>query len=254
MNMEKKNDKSNEKIEKRVIVSSSGDVQEFDEHISAMGSAKISGGKTPKSLRVSGSGKINGDLECNGITSSGSLTGSGNFTSHADISSSGSFNIAGFLYGDENADFSGSAQIGNLVNIQGTLLVSGSFEAGHFVRGEQGIKLSGSSEINGNLSSEKNVRIDGSTNIAGNVVGEDVLFGASEDIKKRQHYRVHGSILSKNRVEVNKTHVDGDVKGKYIIVGKGSEILGTVYYVKNIEVDKKVKLANEPIQINLDEL
>lgn len=252
--MEKKNDKANEIKERRVIVSSSGDIQEYDEHISAQGSAKISGGKTAKSLRVSGSGKINGDLECNGLTSSGSLTGSGNFTSHGDISSSGSFNIAGFLYGDENADFTGSAQIGNLVNIQGTLVVSGSFEAGHFVRGDQGIKLSGSSEINGNLSSEKDVRIDGSTYIEGNVVGEDVLFGISEDIKKRQHYRVRGSILAKNRVEVNKTHVDGDVKGKYIVIGKGSEILGTVYYVKNIEVDKKVKLANETIQINLDEL
>ncbi|MFX0004949.1 MAG: hypothetical protein ACFE9J_15900, partial [Candidatus Hermodarchaeota archaeon] len=65
--MEKKNMKSNEKFEKRVIVSSSGDIQEFDEHISTMGSAKISGGKTHKSLRVSGSGKINGDLECNGL-------------------------------------------------------------------------------------------------------------------------------------------------------------------------------------------
>ena len=44
--MEKNITKSNEKIEKRVIVSSSGDIQEFDEHISTMGSAKISGGKS----------------------------------------------------------------------------------------------------------------------------------------------------------------------------------------------------------------
>jgi cytoskeletal protein CcmA (bactofilin family) len=252
--MEKKIVKSNEEIKKRVIVSSSGDIQEFDEHISTMGSAKISGGKTHKSLRVSGSGKINGDLECNGLTSSGTLTGSGNLTSHGDISSSGSFSIAGILSGDESADFSGSTQIGNLVSIQGNLIASGSFEAGHFVRGEQGIQLSGSSEINGNLSSEKNIRIDGSTYIEGNVVSEDVLFGTSENVKKRQHYRIHGSILAKNKVDVTRTHVEGDIKGKEITLGKGSEVLGNVYYVDKIEMDKKVKLANEPIQIKLDEL
>ncbi|MFW9828756.1 MAG: hypothetical protein ACFFEY_14280 [Candidatus Thorarchaeota archaeon] len=252
--MEKKNNKSQQEIDKRVIVTSSGDIQEFDEHISTMGSAKISGGKTSKSLRVSGSGKINGDLECNGLTSSGTLTGSGNFTSHGEISSSGSFNIAGFLYGDQNADFSGSTQIGNLVNIQGELIASGSFEAGHFVRGEQGIQLSGSSEINGNLSSAKVVRIDGSTYIEGNVVGEEVLFGVSETVKKKQHYRVHGSILAKNKINIVRTHVDGDVKGRDIKIGRGSQVIGNVYYVKNIEVDKKVKLNNEPLQIKEDEL
>ncbi|MFX1430951.1 MAG: hypothetical protein ACFFCY_12385 [Promethearchaeota archaeon] len=252
--MEKNIAKSNEKIEKRVIVSSSGDIQEFDEHISTMGSAKISGGKTHKSLRVSGSGKINGDLECNGLTSSGTLTGSGNLTSHGDISSSGSFNIAGILSGDESADFSGSTQIGNLVNIQGNLIASGSFETGHFVRAEQGIQLSGSSEINGNLSSDKSIRIDGSTYIEGNVVAEEVMFGASENIKKKQHYKIHGSILAKNKVDIIKTHVEGDIKGKDIKIGKGSEVLGNVYYVDKIEVDKKVKLANEPTQIKLEEL
>jgi cytoskeletal protein CcmA (bactofilin family) len=252
--MEKKNNESQQEIDKRVIVTSSGDIQEFDEHISTMGSAKISGGKTSKSLRVSGSGKINGDLECNGLTSSGTLTGSGNFTSHGEISSSGSFNIAGFLYADQNADFSGSTQIGNLVNIQGELIASGSFEAGHFVRGEQGIQLSGSSEINGNLSSAKVVRIDGSTYIEGNVVGEEVLFGTSETIKKKQHYRVHGSILAKNKVNIIRTHVDGDIKAKEVKIGKGSEILGNIYYVDKIEMDKKVKCNKEPIQIQLDEL
>lgn len=252
--MEKKSNKSNDKIEKRVIVTSSGDIQEFDEHISTMGSAKISGGKTNKSLRVSGSAKINGDLECNGLTSSGTLTGSGNFTSHGDISSSGSFSIAGFLDGDESADFSGSTQIGNLVSIHGTLIASGSFEAGHFVRGEQGIQLSGSSEIIGNLSSEKIIRIDGSTHIEGNVVGEDVLFGVSENIKKRQNYKIRGSIFAKDKVDIIRTHVEGDIKGKDVKIGKGSEILGTVYYVDNIEVDKKAKLVSEPTQIKLEEL
>ena len=252
--IKKNEDNSNKQNEKRAVISISGDLKEFEEHVSASGSTKISGGKVNKSLRISGSGIINGDLECNGLTSSGVIKGSGNITVHGDISSSGSFNIAGFLTGEEDADFSGSAEIGNVINIQGSLIASGSFKAGHFVRGEQGIKLSGSSEINGNLSSEKNITIDGSTYIEGNVVAQDVLFGVSREKIKKQHYKIHGSILAKNNVDIIKTHVEGDIKGKVVTIGQGSEILGTVYYVDNIEIDKKAKLTNESIQIKLDEL
>lgn len=252
--MEKKNIDSVEKEEKRAMISSSGDLMEFEEHISITGSAKISGGKVKKTIRISGSGVINGDLECDGLTSSGTLKGSGNLTAQGDISSSGSLNIAGFLYGDGSADFSGSTKIGNLVRIQGALVVSGSFKAGHFVTVDEGIEFSGSSNINGNLSAQKSIKIDGSTKIEGNVVAENVLMGASEGVRKKQHYRIHGSILAKNTVDVNRTHVEGDIKGKDVTIGRGSEILGTVYYVDKIEIDKKAKLANEPTQINLDEL
>ncbi|MFX1326380.1 MAG: hypothetical protein ACFE8N_15630 [Promethearchaeota archaeon] len=253
--MEKQENESIKKEEKRAIVSSTGDIKEFEEHISLSGSAKISGGKLDKSIRISGSGKINGDLECKGLTASGSLKGSGNLTVHGDVSSSGSFIIAGFLYGDEDADFSGSTQIGNLVKLQGGLEVSGSFKAGHFVTVDQEIILTGSSNINGNLSSGKNVTINGSTNVEGNVVGESVLFGSSDTIKiKKQHYRVHGSIHAKNSVEIIRTAVAGDVRGKDVSIGQGSEIFGDVYYVDNLEIHKKAKLAKEPIQIKLDEL
>ncbi|MHA2280404.1 MAG: hypothetical protein ACXAC5_06105 [Promethearchaeota archaeon] len=249
--MEKNNTES---LKKRAIISSTGSLKEFEEHISISGSAKISGGEINKSIRVSGSGKINGDLECNGLTSSGSLKGSGNLSAHGDVSSAGTFNIAGFLYGDESADFSGSTQIGNLVNIQGTLIASGTFKSGHFVRGEQGVTLSGSSTINGNLSSEKKIDIDGTTQIEGNVVAEDIFFGPSENTKRKQHYRIHGSVLAKNIVNIVKTHVEGDIKGRDITIGKGSEVLGTVYYVDNVDINKKVKLSNEPIQTKIEEL
>jgi len=251
--MEKNDDDSIEKTEKRAIISSSGDFTEFEKHISVSGSAKISGGKVDKSIRISGSGKINGDLECNELTSSGSLEGSGNITVHGDISSSGTFNVAGFLYGDESADFAGSAQVGNIVTIQGSLVASGTFIGGNFVRGEQGITLSGSSDINGNLSSEKSININGSTEIEGNVVAEDVIIGNLEKIRK-QHYRIHGSIFAKNDVNVIRTQVERDIKGRNVKIGRGSEIFGNVYYVENIEIDEKAKLANEPIQIKLEEL
>ncbi|MFX1304967.1 MAG: hypothetical protein ACFE9X_16550 [Promethearchaeota archaeon] len=251
--MEKKNGESLGLKEKRAVISSTGDLTEFEKHISISGSANISGGKVNKSIRISGSGKINGDLECNELTLSGSLKGSGNITVHGDLSSSGSFNVAGFLYGDEGADFAGSTQIGNIITIQGSIIASGRFNGGNFVRGDQGVKLSGSSDINGNLSSEKSINIDGSTNIEGNVVAEDIIIGVSEKIRK-QHYKIHGSILAKNNVDVIRTHVDGDIKGKNVSIGRGSEILGNVYYVDTIEIDDKAKLANEPTQIKIEEL
>ncbi len=252
--MEKKDGEAIKKDEKRAIISSSGSLKEYEGHVSISGSAKISGGIINKSIRVSGSGKINGDLECDGLTSSGSLKGSGNLNAHGDVSSAGTFSIAGFLYGDEGADFSGSTQIGNLVNIQGTLIASGSFKAGHFVRGEQGVTLSGSSTINGNLSSGKKIEIEGTTHIEGNVVAEDILIGASETIKKKQRYRIHGSVLAKNIVNIARAHVEGDIKGRDVTIGKGSEILGNIYYVDNIEIHKKAKPSNEPIQIKIEDL
>ncbi|MFX0029532.1 MAG: hypothetical protein ACFE8B_10000 [Candidatus Hermodarchaeota archaeon] len=252
--MEKKKNESPKEEEKRAIISSTGDFVEFDEHVSVTGSAKISGGKLNKSLRISGSGGINGDLECNELTSSGTLKGSGNLTVHGDVSSSGSFNIAGFLYGDGSVDFSGSAQIGNLIRVQGALVTSGSFKAGHFVTVDEGVELSGSSDINGNLSAQKTIKIDGTTKIEGNAVAENILLGASEGGKKKQHYRIHGSVLAKKTVDVNRTLVEGDIKGKDVTIGRGSEIYGTVYYVDKIEIDKKAKLANEPVQITLEEL
>jgi cytoskeletal protein CcmA (bactofilin family) len=251
--MENKDSESIKKNEKRAIISSSGDLTEFEKHISISGSANISGGQVNKSIRISGLGKINGDLECHGLTLSGSLKGSGNVTVHGDLSSSGSFNVAGFLYGDENADFAGTTQVGNIISIQGSLVASGRFKGGNFVRGDQGVELSGSSDINGNLSSEKSINIEGSTNIEGNVVAEDINIGIPEKIKK-QHYRVHGSILAKNNVDVIRTHVVGDIKGKNVTIGRGTEILGNVYYVDNIEIDNKAKLANEPTQIKIEEL
>lgn len=252
--MEKKNNESIEEEDKRAIVTSTGDFVEYEEHISVSGSAKISGGKLNKSLRISGSGRINGDLECNELTSSGTLRGSGNLTVHGDASSSGSIDIAGFLYVDGSVDFSGSAQVGNLIRVQEALVASGSFKAGHFVTVDEGIELSGSSDINGNLSAQKTIKIDGTTKIEGNIVAENILLGPSEGTKKKQHYKIYGGLLAKNTVDVKKALVGGDVKGKEVTIGRGSEIYGTVYYVDKIEIDKKTKLAHESVQIKSDEL
>ena len=59
------------------------------------GSSTLAGGKIDKIIRISGSGRINGDVECNGINVSGSLKSLGNMVIHGDIKSSGSFKSDG---------------------------------------------------------------------------------------------------------------------------------------------------------------
>jgi len=48
--------------------------------------------------------------------------------------------------------------------------------------------------------------------------------------------------------------VNGDVKGRNVIISKGTEVLGTIYYVDSIDVHDKTILANKPIQIKEEDL
>lgn len=257
--MENKKFESAEGNEKRATISSSGDLKEFEDHIKLSGSAKISGGTLKKSIKTSGSAKIEGNLECDGFISSGSLRGFGDIIAHGEIISSGSFRILGSLNGDNNASFSGSTKIGSYVQIKGHLKCSGSFRTKDDVEVEQVITFSGSTKIEGNLTSQNVISIDGSTNIDGNIVAEDVLLGTAHPKANlfslyKPKYKVHGNIFAKNLIDIIRTTVDKDIKGRIVRVGKGSEIIGTVYYVNNIEIHKKAKLANKPIQIKLANL
>ena len=66
--------------------------------------------------------------------------------------------------------------------------------------------------------------------------------------------KVDGIILARNNIELYRALVAGDVKGRDVLIGRGTEISGTVYYVNSIVIDKKVKLANEPVQISAEEM
>ena len=257
--MENKKFESTESNEKRATISSSGGLKEFEDHIKLSGSAKISGGTLKKSIKTSGSTKIEGNLECDGFISSGSLRGLGDIIAHGEIISSGSYRILGSLNGDNNASFSGSTKIGSYVQIKGDLKCSGSFHAKDDVEVEQVITFSGSTQIQGNLTSQSIISIDGSTNIDGDIVAEDVLLGTEHPKANifslyKPKYQVHGNIFAKNLVDIIRTTVDKDIKGRIVRIGKGTEILGTVYYVKSIEIHKKAKLMNKPVQIKVNEL
>lgn len=214
------------------------------------GSQTLPEGKIDEELVTSGSTKINGNFECNGFKSSGSLKGSGDLIIHGDFKSSGSFKLEGSLSVDGDARSPGSTTINGEVQIIGRLRSSGSFKAGKQVAARDGVKISGSSKIQGNLLSNKDVNLRGATIIEGNIKADNILIGMPIDILRPwRPYKVHGNIVAENDVDVTKTIVKGDIKGRDVKIGIGTEVEGEVYYINSIEVSPRASLAKKPIQI-----
>jgi len=116
------------------------------------------------------------------------------------------------------------------------------------------MKLSGSTRVEGGLFSQETIEIEGSTTISGDINANEVLIGTQTAIRSKRitkhPYIVSGSIYGVDTVDINYTLVDGDVKGRHVIIGKRTEVSGNVYYIDSIEVNDKAVLANEPIQIS----
>ncbi|MFX1406473.1 MAG: polymer-forming cytoskeletal protein [Promethearchaeota archaeon] len=225
------------------------------------GSGRIQGGRIDDDIIISGSSHINGDLECNAIRILGSLRSAGVLISHGDVKSSGKFHIDGGLHGDNDINFSGSATVGNGVIAQGTLRTSGSFRANNKVIVSLGFISTGSSTIKGDLVSDKVISLDGTARIYGDIKAEDVLIDTKYQWSlkkifsaKKHPYRIRGSIYAKNEVEISRVLVKKDIKGKNVKIGERTDILGTVYYVDNLDVHKRAFLRNKPIKIKLEEL
>ncbi|MFW9971420.1 MAG: hypothetical protein ACFFDF_14595 [Candidatus Odinarchaeota archaeon] len=221
------------------------------------GSGTLSEGIINDELYVSGSARIKGNFECNGFHSSGSMRGVGNLTVHGDIKSSGSFRLAGNLYGDGELKSSGSTSVDGTVLIKGKIHSSGSFRAGNKVEAIDGIRISGSARIEGDLLTLETVEITGSSIINGNITGTDIILGRERTLGRsiyKHPNKIYGSILARNNIELIRVSVEGDVKGRDVIIGKGTEVLGNVYYVDTIEVHEKANLTHEPIQISEEDL
>ena len=218
------------------------------------GSGKLSAGNIDDTIIVSGSARIDGDFSCDAFRSSGSLKGEGNLIVRGDVKSSGSFRILGALHGDGKAKFSGSATIGKEIKIKGKIENSGSLRVGDEVEALKGMSFSGSTKIDGGLNSEETIEIDGSTTVRGSIkannvlVGTQTLFGGKKISK--HPYKVFGNIFATNDVEIFNTFVEGDVRGRNVKIGKRTEITGKVYYIDTIEINAKVTLTHEPIQIS----
>jgi len=161
----------------------------------------------------------------------------------------------GSLYGDGNAKSSGLASVGGALLIKGALGSSGSLKVGNKLEALEGIRSSGSLRIQGDVFSQKRIDIEGSATIEGSIKGDEIFIGTSLIRVRRlikQRYKVHGSIFATNKVDITGTYVAGDVRGRDVRIGGGTEILGTVYYIDSIEIHKQATLTNEPIQIEVE--
>jgi predicted acyltransferase (DUF342 family) len=230
-----------------------------DKSLSVAGSTKITGGHVGKDIRIAGSGKISDDVICNNLKSAGSLKSLGNITAHGDINTAGSFKCEGFLHGDLDAKFSGSAKIGLETIVQGRVVAAGSFSTGGFLQAESGAKFSGSAKIEGNLLSKGLVEAAGRIVVEGDLVGDDVLINKGRDFlgmrfRNLKRSLISGNLLGTGEVYLANTLVEGDVKGLKVEIGPFASVEGTVYYVDYIDVDKRAKLDSEPVKIGHKEL
>jgi len=221
------------------------------------GSGKLVGGRIDDELHVSGSVRIAGDFECNAFGSSGSTRVEGNLTVNGDVKNSGSFRLMGSLHADGDVRFSGSTSIGGEISVKRNLVNSGSLRAGNKIEVLQDIKFSGSSRVQGNIISQKDIVISGSATIHGSITGADISIGR-ERLFSRSIYKhpnkVYGEIIARKDVNLIGTFVDGDVRGHDVRIGRGTEVVGTVYYVGDIQVHEKAILAHEPVKVNIENL
>jgi len=186
------------------------------------GSSTLTEGKINEKLVASGSTRINGDYECEEFKSSGTLKGAGNLTVLGDFQCSGTLKLEGSLTVEGDARSAGSTTIDGEILIMGGYTKSGTLRAGKQIEALEGVKISGFTKIQGNLMSKKDVVLRG---------------------------KVHGNIVADNEVNIKKTYVAGDVKGRDVKIGHGTEVVGAVYYTNSIEVSSRVTLAKQPMQI-----
>ena len=242
--------------QERAFFSSSGRIKESEKKLKTMGSSKISGGRIEKFVKSSGSSRIEGHLECNGFKNLGSASGDGSIISHGFIKSSGSFSITGTIKSAENVKFFGSASIGEDAELDGKFKAFGSFKSGGSLKTGSNLKIFGSTSIGSDVVSQGNVKIKGSARVSGNISANNVFLGKIKwwnvfGIKhgRDRPYKVSGTILGNNTVDIRGSAINEDVKGRRVRIRKYSKVEGQVYYVDSIRVHRKAKLNKEPIQL-----
>ena len=229
--------------------------------VTVAGSAKLTGGKVMRNIRIAGSGNIAGDFECNDLRCAGSVKSQGKIIAHGEIKCSGSFKSEGFLHGDKNATFSGTTKIEDELVIQGKLSASGSYKTEGNTQAKQGVSISGASQIYGSILSQNTVTIGGNSTIEKDIICENLIVEGRRTVfeswffrKQKKLVRVYGNIVAQNEIDIQDIEVERDVKGRSIKLGPNTLINGTVYYVEDLFLSEGVKLEKEPVKIDLQDL
>ncbi|TFG18854.1 MAG: zinc-ribbon domain-containing protein [Promethearchaeota archaeon] len=236
----------------------SGSQRVTSDAVKISGSASIPGGVVPKIIKVAGSCRIADDIECNGLRVAGSLHSNGAIVSHGDVSVSGSFHGDGILTAEGDVDVSGSCKIGGDINVTGVVTVSGSMQSDGNIYGKGGIRVYGSGKSDGDMFSENDIEVKGSVKVDGDVRANKVKFAApvvfKRLLRKRARSQVDGDIIGQESVEIENIHVDGNVRGRVVIIGRNSKIEGTIEYVDDLQVAEDAVLENQPVKVSAETL
>ncbi|WBW98068.1 polymer-forming cytoskeletal protein [Oceanirhabdus sp. W0125-5] len=229
------------------------------------GSSTITGGEY-NIVKISGSGKINGDIKCNKFGISGSASVDGYvYTDELRISGSckiigdtkcetgrisGSATIEGNMSGKE-IRISGGTKITGDMNFN-TIQTSGSLAAGGDVEGEN-IVINGACKVEGLINGEDiNIKLDGKS-YSKELGGEKITINKSQGnsflgifVKAVWKGSFVCESIEGNEIDIEYTECSV-VRGKNIKIGPGCKIAKVEYYDildihEDAEVGEKIKL------------
>lgn len=178
------------------------------------GSGSASGGLYKK-VKISGTGKINGDIDC------------------VDFGCSGS----GKIYGDITS---------TVTKISGSTKIEGSVNSGT-------VTISGHSDIDGNLSVEK-IKISGSTDIKGTLTGEHVEIHGSATVGgncETDLFSVEGSFTIDGLL--NADTIDIRLHGRSVVKEIGGEKIQVKKAYKPFGLDKLFKVFGQKLTTEIIE-
>lgn len=222
-------------------------------------------------IRVSGSGRLEGMVRCQNLITSGSIGGN-SVVCQNDIKTSGSCNFSGDI-STGNLIVSGGSSFGGNVEAKENIAVSG----GSSFRGDvkcKRLQLSGGSKIGGDAEAEF-IKVCGAMDCAGLLNAEEIeiefekgmeigSIGGSKIVIYKRHGEVKkkkfrlplfSSLIKKSTVDtvVVKNSVEGDeialegvvcprVSGRVVAIGADCEI-ELVQYSEQVEVSSEAKVG-----------
>lgn len=222
-------------------------------------------------IRVSGSGRLEGTVRCQNLFTSGSVGGN-NVVCGNDMNTSGSCNFSGDI-STGNLIVSGGSSFGGNVEAREKIAISGGSSFRGNVKCKQ-LQLSGGSKINGDVEAEL-IKIRGAADCDGLMNAEEIdieyergmeigSIGGSKIVIYKRHGEVKkkkfrlplfSSLIKKSTVDtvVVKNSVEGDeialegvvcprVSGRVVAIGADCEI-ELVQYSEQVEVSPKAKVG-----------
>ncbi len=133
------------------------------------GNSNIPGGNYPSEIRISGRGKIEGDLECKGFTCSGWVTCLGTLIVHGPVRVSGRFKGEAHVFIEGEAAISGALSVKGNMTVMETLRNSGIFTVNGDVKARR-LDLGGIPRIRGQIYYVEDLQVPGLGRFASNPI------------------------------------------------------------------------------------